>query len=178
MGLPFCTQHTNDLLHLRFGPSRSLSGTMGLFTTRPFASGDMLAPYGGEVLRDAAEVATRYGTGPDALGPYVLHRVDAACRRYVGSFANGAFGALESRANADAVATAHRYHGPPRKSGSSYRGFRLTRDNLGIKYWLVASRPIRAGDEVIMDYGDAGYAEAFQRRVEGCAGCDTTTRTR
>lgn len=179
VALPYCAQHLATVLGVRVGPSEVLPGTDGLYVTRAVRAGAMLAPYGGEVLT-TAEIGRRYGVGPRALAPYTMQRVDAACERYVGAMANGAFGAVpRARANARAQATARAYAAAsPRPRGATHAGYRLTRANLGIKFWLVASRDLRAGEEVVLDYGRDGYAAAFRARARACgAECDRTRRT-
>ena len=147
-------------------------------------------------LRDARRARGRHARalrrgGPDG-GPdrpalrrraartrtYTMQRVDAACERYVGAMANGAFGAVpRARANARAQATARAYAArSPRPRGAKHAGYRLTRGNLGIKFWLVAARDLRAGEEVVLDYGRDGYAAAFRARARAPAAATATAR--
>lgn len=180
VALPYCAQHLVTVLGVRVAPSEVLPGTHGLYVTRDVRAGTMLAPYGGEVLT-VAQIGQRYGVGPRALAPYTMQRVDAACERYVGAMANGAFGAVpRARANARAQATARAYAATsPRPRGAKHAGYRLTRGNLGIKFWLVATRDLRAGEEVVLDYGRDGYAAAFRARARACGGDgDRTSRRR
>ena len=179
MWLPCCWQHSRLLLGVHPGPSRVIPGSTGLFASRSFAPGEMIAPYGGDVLTNT-EVARRYGTGELSIGPYLLGNVDSACRRYIASASNGAFGQVAAReSNVYFRDTMHRLTGVEKGAGSAYKGFVLTRGNLGIKKWSVATRPVRAGDELVADYGVAGYEEAFLRRLRECDGeCDTTRYVR
>lgn len=182
--MPFCWQHAQRLLGVRVAPSRVLANSNGLFATRAFAKGEMVAPYGGDVLTEA-DVKSRYGSGPYAIGPYLLSRVDSACNRYIASAANGGFGTVDrALVNIVYFPTAHQYHGPPKREGTVYQGRRLSRDNLGIKWWTFASRDIAAGDEIVASYSDdssgGGYDGALLRRLEECSArnvdCDKTAR--
>ena len=180
--LPFCWQHTRKHLHLRVGESEALPGSLGLFATEDFEEGDMVAPYGGEVIGNT-EVRKRYGKVNDlSIGPYLLHSVDSACVRYVSSASNGGFGSIpDSASNVHFRRTSHRY-GTVRGEGEECDGVVLSRNNLGVKYWSFAKRRIRGGEELIADYGDRGYGEAFERRRMKCdrlgVECDVTKRVR
>ena len=179
MWLPFCWQHTRRLLGVYKAESRALPGSIGLFADRPFAKGDMIAPYGGERLTED-RVRRRYGVGELAIGPYLLGPIDSACRRYVASASNGAFGLIDDKhANVVFRETMHRFTGPERNAGDTYRGYTLTRNNLGIKWWSVATHNINKGDEIIAHYGDKDYAAAYAKRSAKCKGqCDRTTYVR
>lgn len=182
MWLPYCWQHSRQLFGLRVQESRALPGATGLFATRYFRKGEMVAPYLGEHVSEQ-EINRRYGNSEVSLGPYLLHTVDAACVRGIGSAANGAYGSIpKSSANVQFLPTGHRIHGFKRK-GMVYEGRRLTQDNLGVKTWSWAMRDIRKGEEIIAFYGDAfGYAEAFARRQAECTRrgtpCDVVRRVR
>jgi hypothetical protein len=180
--LPYCWQHTRALLGVRVQPSGVLPGATGLFAARDFAAGEMVAPYVGERLT-RREIVERYGDGDLALGPYLLHTVDAACVRGVGSASNGAFGDVpRAAANVAFHATALR-HDDPRPAGAAYDGRTLTQPNLGVKYWSWAQRPIRAGEEIVANYGASfGYDRSFARRRSKCDAlgvpCDALVRRR
>ena len=180
IGLPFCWQHTKRTLGLVLKESKAIPGALGLFTDHDIHQGEMVAPYGGEKLSDE-EVVQRYGEGPLSLGPYLLYSVDSACKRYIASGSNGAFGLIHpSTANVTFYPTCHRYQGQTKEAGSMFQGRTLNRSNLGIKYWSFASKDIDAGSELIADYGDKHYDETFQRREAKCAElgvtCDETTK--
>ena len=180
--LPFCWQHTRNRIHVKVGPSKAIPGSTGLFATRDFAKGDMVAPYGGERMTET-DLRKRYGNpGEFWLAPYTLYSVDSACTRYVASAANGGFGMVPASArNVIFYPTSHRFD-VHRPAGTVFEGRTLTRDNMGIKYWMVASRPIRAGEEIVADYGGKHYDAAFARREQRCTSmkvvCDRTRRTR
>ena len=162
--------------------SEAIPGALGLFTERDIRRGDMVAPYGGELLSDEME-AQRYGEGELSLGPYLLYSVDSACKRYIASGSNGAFGLIDpSASNVVFYPTCLRYQGQAKEPGSVFQGRTLSRSNLGIKYWSFASKDIAAGSELIADYGGYNYDEAFQRRESKCAElgvtCDTTKRVK
>lgn len=175
--LPYCWQHSRTDFGVAVAPSELLPGSTGMYATREFHKGEMIAPYGGEQLSEAT-VVKRYGVGPLSLGPYLLGNTDSACRRYVASAANGAFGAIPAkRANAMFMDTAHRNLGKEKSPPHQYQGYPLTRGNLGIKKWLVATQKISPGEEIACDYGDAEeYADNFGRRAALCRRdeCDAT----
>lgn len=178
--LPFCWHHSRSLLGVQIKESRVIPGTTGMYATRDFAEGDMVAPYLGERLTEAS-VRRRYGFGELALGPYLLHSTDAACVRGVGSASNGAFGGVpKARANVVFNPTTHQY-GVEKGAGTSFQGRALTRSNLGVKHWSWATRAIRSGEEIVADYGvSLGYEGAFVKRQAECArrsvACDRTKR--
>ena len=180
--LPYCWQHARAHFGVATRDSGVLPGATGLYAVRDFARGEMIAPYAGERVDEAA-VRARYGAGPLALGPYLLRGVDAACERGVASASNGAFGAVdEARANVTFEATAQRYHGPPRPAGATHGGLTLSRGNLGVRLWSVAARRIRAGEELVAHYGSKEYDAAFAERARRCdalgRACDATRRVR
>lgn len=180
VGLPFCYQHSEKILGVFVGKSRVIPGTLGLFAAKDFEKKDMVAPYGGEVISEE-EVARRYGEGDLSLGPYLLFNVDAACKRSIASSSNGAFGIVpESAKNVTLERTAHK-HGTLKGRGDKYQNLKITTDNLGIKYWSVASRRIGKGEEIVADYGGKRYDEVFLKRDEKCRErnlvCDSTRRT-
>ena len=181
MWLPFCHQHTVSIFGITTKASKAIPGATGLFATRPFSKHEMVAPYQGEWVTDA-EVRRRYGSGELSLGPYLLDSVDAACERGIGSAANGAFGIVSSKAqNLVMQKTMQRREGAKR-AGDRYGTFRLSRDNMGIKYWMVATRNIAAGEELLAHYGSKGYVAAFQKRAARCSdmglACDRTVHKR
>ena len=151
---PFCAEHSDKILGLRVGQSRHIPDASGLFATRSFRRGDWVAPYLGEVLT-SSEISKRYGTGPLALAPYVLHTVDAALVRGIGSASNGNFGLVpKSAANVEFEPISHKH----------------ADGKFGAKYWSRATKKINAGDEIIADYsGEFDYAGAFAVRASKCS---------
>lgn len=179
--LPFCWQHMRQLLGIKIAPSQALPGSLGMFATNGFSEGDLVAPYGGEVLT-GSQVAKRYGNNEYSVGPYLLYSVDSACVRYVGSASNGAFGSISrDMRNVGFRKTCHRF-GTVKQKGEKYDGLVLSKSNLGVKYWSVALRDITPGEEIIADYGDKDYDNTFSRRQEVCdklgIECDSTKRVR
>lgn len=175
--MPYCWQHTRALLGIRTAESKALPGGTGLFAMRDFAKDEMIAPYDGERLSNK-QAAQRYGTGPLALGPYMLHTVDAACARSVASAANGAFGSVTAPANMEYRRTMARYKGA-KPAGSVFKNWTLSRDNLGVMWWTVATRDIQAGEELLANYGDNRYVQTYLDRAQKCGDeCDKTVRTR
>ena len=106
-----------------------------MFATTPFAKGQRIATYVGEVI-PRKDVPTRYG--PNNNAPYVLEAddvqrldIDAASVRGIASMANGSYGLAAGRGNAMFV-------------GSR---------SQPLKPYIVAERDIEAGEEIIVDYG-------------------------
>lgn len=131
IGVPLCWQHLRTERFLRIGAS-PIAGK-GLFVFKPgsvpdaivFHQNDRITHYDGE--RIGAEVHQRYPG--DITAPYALMTENAACKRGVGSLANHApAGNGPGHANA-------RY--------SQYRG----------RGQLRATRDIRNGEEVLVNYG-------------------------
>jgi len=178
--LPYCWQHSRLLLGVRTDISQALPGDTGLYALRSFQKGEMVAPYGGERLTES-QINERYGR-EGSIGPYLLNQVDSGCRRFIASAPNGAFGTVDpSRANIHFAPTQHLWEqGKKQKAaGEVYKDLKLTRGNLGIKMWAVASRNIKEGEEIIADYGDEhDYVDTFMRRMKTCdergVVCDVT----
>lgn len=131
----------------------------------------MVAPYGGEILRKEARITERYGNNRAySIGPYLLNQVDSACRRFIASAPNGAFGTVDpSRANVSFRPTQHKWENQRKAEGDEYQKLLLSQDNLGIKMWAVADRDIEKGEEILADYGDEQeYVDTFMRRMDRC----------
>ena len=175
--LPYCWQHTLREFGVRVGPSMAIPGTSGLLSERRFETGSLVVPYVSESVTERV-VRSRYGTGPDALGPYLFENRDAACVRGVGAAPNGAFGVVpRSAANVIFRPTSAR-NGLVRNEGTRYKGLVLDRSNMGVRIWAVATRTILPGEEIVADYGNDDYRDAFQNRMEVCQArgvvCDAT----
>lgn len=141
-GLQTCWQHLRTFKDedkgLKIQPSNIAGAGKGLFAwskqggdTIVFKPNEVIAPYyGDEITR--AELFERYGqdTGPYALEGQAGLIVDAACRRGVGSLANGSRGSLR----------------PNARFADSYAG--------GAHRLVVrATKNIRHGQEIIIAYG-------------------------
>ena len=180
--LPFCWQHMRSELGILVKDSNVVPGTSGLYADRDFSNGEMVAPYGGEVLTPA-EILKRYGRPSSgvSIGPYLLGSVDSACTRYVASASNGAFGIVSpEHANVKFEPLSHR-HGTYVPEGHVYKRVVLSRNNLGIKFWTIAERDIRKGEELVANYGVSGsYYAVHSARENVCARrgvvCDLTSR--
>ena len=133
IGLRRCWQHSRSFLHLRVATSNIPNAGKGLFAHHTsagrnpvFKPGDLIVEYTGENI-SAAELEDRYPgdvTGAYALGEGNLI-VDSACVRGIGSLANA---------------------GTARTSNAAYNVY----DN---RLSVVATKPIRHGDEILADYG-------------------------
>lgn len=147
-GSPQCWIHNSARYGVKAAPSTIQGAGKGLFATRNFAIHDWICPMVGENLT-AACVNTRYPG--DLTAPYVdqdvdengvVHNVDCACTRGIGSFANALFtanGNVRARSRHNAI--------------SSYR---TAGDGVpGI--WLKADKAIQQGAEIFLWYGNGGY---------------------
>ena len=142
IGTPHCWMHLLAEGKLRVLPSAVPNAGKGLFArahrsrVQPglvlFRRGDVICEYGGEPVM-AADLTARYG---DYTAPYGLHSrgpyyEDAACRRGAGSLANHT-----------GAATANAKYRYGLRGGRPYSR-------------LTATRPVRDGDEVLVNYGRA-----------------------
>lgn len=129
IGLPFCPVHSRQVLHLRLKKSKTHG--IGVFAAGPagsivFGKGAFITMFGGELLTPG-QIKKRYG---DTDGPYIGHVTgkkarDGACLRFAGSMVN---------------------HAPKSKANTKYR---VLKNDL----MLVAKRPIKANEELTVDYG-------------------------
>lgn len=122
---PLCCVHRAKRLGLAVRASPL--GGRGLFALRPFQPGATVCEYTGERVDDRT-LERRYGrwTAPYALRPSRGLAIDAACLRGVGSLAN---------------------HAPAREANAAYR------EGPPGRVFIVATRPIPPGTEILVDYG-------------------------
>ena len=137
------------LLKIRVGKSCYVQGG-GLFAWNPrekkkplFKPNDMIAPYIGERVT-MQELDRRYGE--DGLAPYaladsVLPTQDAACKRGIGAWANAPEGLR--------VREKQRQKGRQNAALNAYDG----------KYYLFATRNIRHGEEILVNYGNTYFKD-------------------
>ena len=135
IGLPMCWQHSRMAYGVRVGPSTIPEAGRGLFARRAFRKGEVICPYGGQLI-SVDEVERRYPG--DTLAPYVeqisdTEYRDAACVRGLGSMANG----MARRADCNAETFVRRDRTP----------------------WLRAFKPIPEGTEIFNHYGPEYFAE-------------------
>ena len=143
---PFCLWHMNKVLGLSIRPSLIPGAGRGLFAVRDFKKNVKLTPYVGEMLTKR-ELESRYGS--ESVAPYALlitnnKYIDSACVRGVGAYANAAL--KEGEANA-----------------------RLSVNKPKAKAWLVSTRKIVCGEEIIIDYGESywkGTDKATHHTIE------------
>lgn len=105
----------------------------GLFAERDFKKGEYIAQYGGEILT-TEQYDKRYAD--DAMGAYGV-QLDADR-------------VIDARKTSAGVARyACDYHGSKRKPNAEY-----VADDEKDEVWVVATRAIKKGDEILTDYGD------------------------
>jgi hypothetical protein len=128
---PFCGPHTEEVQGLRVARSSIAAAGLGLHAVRMFAKGSILAEYSGERLSQE-EYDARYEGEP--MGTYGIE-VDEG---YV----------LDARRTDSGIARyACDYHGSGRRPNAEFVS------DEG-RVWIVATRTIRPGDEIFVDYGD------------------------
>lgn len=132
-GAPVCWIHNKQ----RYGVQIKDSGVhgKGLFATRPFLANVPLCPYEGENISTRC-LNNRYPgntTAPYAVTKSRYRVLDSACRRGIGSMANGLF----------------------------YRGRPIQRNRhnavilpLNQTLWIVSTRNITQGEEIFVWYGN------------------------
>lgn len=138
IGYPYCPAHTRIRYGVRIALSDIPGAGRGLFACRDFCAGARIAPYVGERVRESTLVK-RYGS---YSAPYALEIVrgvllDSALVRGVASMANGHYGSAAGDHNAEFII-----------------------DEARMRGYLVASRDIRAGEEIIVHYGPDYAARA------------------
>jgi len=181
IGTPFCWTHTQRLagVQIRSYPGMG-KGLMAVDKERVgrkaesgrpravvFKKGEFIMPYLGEVLTKAEHNARYVTPVEDSLAEYVLidgagRYVDAACSRTVSGLANTAM-TKASRVAADIPPL----DGKPIRYISSVKGGTNTKFTIRTKAhswhgvevpaksaWVVATKPIREGDQILTYYGD------------------------
>jgi hypothetical protein len=179
IGTPFCWTHAQQLVGVQVKTFPGMG--KGLMVVRKgrgkqqdtkdarpvvFKKGEFIMPYVGEVLSDEEYEARYVRQSEDSLAEYVIEdgagrHVDAACRRRLPGIANTVvskkekaepkFAAVDGRPIKYVVSTltgtnskftvrtkAHDWHGIPVPAKSA---------------WIVATRPIREGDQLLTYYG-------------------------
>ncbi|CAG9461609.1 unnamed protein product [Pedinophyceae sp. YPF-701] len=144
IGAPYCRRCMKAELGLELrrceDVQRGRSGEcFGLFATRRIPQGSEIARYGGEVL-DRGSIDARYGDHTAFYAVQVGKKLclDSACHRTVASMANMAL--REDEVNAALE----------ERPGSGNR--RVAGGEAGAAY-LVATRDIEQGQEILWDYG-------------------------
>lgn len=144
IGLPLCWQHSRKILgvgiktHPTFGK--------GLYAFKDFSRGDVICPYGGRPVTDS-NLDSMY----DGHAPYALtddkhgKNTDAACKRGVGSMANGASTKKESNASSHYQSLVNPITGKEEET-----------------FYLVATKRIQKGDEIVHHYG----TDYFSRKID------------
>jgi hypothetical protein len=195
IGTPFCWVHARQLVGVRVRDFPSMG--KGLVAAHPgsrrrgapvpdprqpvFRRGDFIMPYLGEVLTDA-EFRRRYETGvDDSVAEYVIQdstgrHVDGACRRTLPALVNTVLSKRTRRADdipplgttpvayltSVAAGTNARFEEKPH--AEVWHGIQVPAHSA----WIVATKPIREGDQILAHYG-ASYrvyvTPGYQRGV-------------
>ncbi|MFN5867559.1 MAG: SET domain-containing protein [Candidatus Kapaibacterium sp.] len=128
---PYCARHTKELLGVEVRPSQIRAAGLGLWATRDFPKGAHLFNYEGERLK-TREYDERYAD--EAMGVYGIkltsrtvidaRRTDSGVARYICS-----------------------YQGSGKKPNIEYQSTSKVIE-------MVTTRAIKAGEELLGDYGD------------------------
>ncbi|CAM9437995.1 unnamed protein product, partial [Hapterophycus canaliculatus] len=139
-GTPFCWMHNSAKFGVQSKTSTIPNAGRGLFATRKLEKDSWICPYVGESTTMKC-IKKRYPG--DMTSPYTEQiPVDSACRRGIGSLANGRF-------NADGTVSHLNQHNcisRLRPKGDGFPGL-----------WLKTTKIIKAGDEIFHWYGEGGY---------------------
>jgi len=128
---PFCGQHTKEHLGVSVRKSNIPMAGLGLFAERTFKADDRIVEYSGERLT-TDQYDRRYDR--DAMGSYGIQLSE----KYV----------IDARKTSSGVARyACDYHGSGKRPNAEYV-------NFGGRIWIVATKRIRPGEEILTDYGD------------------------
>lgn len=138
--LPFCHIHLSKQYGVRVRNSTIPGAGRGLFATKDFNRNDIICPIWGKE-KSPEQVQNDYGA--NITPPYVVEltrrkQVDGACHKYVGQMANtqlGADGKSSLRKSNASISVNHRA--------------------MPYKLFIKASKPIKAGDEIFVYYGES-----------------------
>ena len=133
----------------------------------------MVAPYMGERLTEK-EIAKRYDRRRPGRPTCCTRWTRRACAAWAARPTR--FGVPRAAANVTCNGAAPRDHAPRAR-----RRPHAHQPGLGVKYWSWARRPIRAGEEIVANYGASfGYDRSFARRRSRCDAvgvpCDALVR--
>lgn len=149
IGAPYCERHRELRQGLRIGQSRHIKGCDGVFATRRFEVGTLVASYACERVC-MEELEQRYG--PQHAGSIHVYTLDD-CRKDK-KWADAALDRCIASMFNDA-------HGTGLQSNCEFVG------EKGDKVInVVACMPIERGDEILVDYGK-GYWKSFKRAEIG-----------
>jgi len=128
---PYCSKHTKKVLGLSVHKSSIPKAGKGLFAERDFKKGEQICKYGGEILT-VDQYDKRYKD--DSMGAYGIQLDE---KRVIDA----------AKTTAGVARYACDYHGSGKKPNAEY----ISDDD---EVWIVATKKIKAGDEIFTDYGD------------------------
>ena len=128
---PFCAKHTKKMLGVSVKKSHIKGAGYGLFAEKDFKKGQKIVEYTGELLTQD-EYDERYVE--DDMGSYGISLTDDLVID-------------AARTDSGVARYACDYHGSGGKNNADYES-----DDDTI--WIVATRKIKAGEEIYTDYGD------------------------
>ncbi|MBK6290623.1 MAG: SET domain-containing protein [Ignavibacteria bacterium] len=128
---PFCGPHTREHLGITIQKSNIPKAGLGMFAMRTFVADERIVEYSGEKLT-TDQYDRRYDK--DNMGSYGIQLSE----KYV----------IDARKTSSGVARyACDYHGSGKKPNAEYV-------NFGGRIWIVATKRIKPGEEILTDYGD------------------------
>jgi len=128
---PYCSKHTRKHLGVSVKKSKIPGAGYGLFAEKSFKKGEYIVQYTGEHLT-TDEYDARYGD--DTLGAYGITLNDTTVID-------------AAKTSAGVARYACDFHGSGKKNNAEY----VTDDE---EVWIVATKKIKAGDEIYTDYGE------------------------
>jgi SET domain-containing protein len=146
-GFPYCSRHLEKIHHVAIRPSSIPGIGNGLFALKRFNKGKVILEYTGENLSKES-IEKRYGKSVSATAPYVLYNpstkkhIDSACYRSAASYANH----------------------PRTKNEENAKFFRDRK--TARKIVIEATKTIRKGDEIFVDYGTRYGFENYTHSTE------------
>lgn len=161
----YCGQHLRSIVGIKVGPS-SVAGK-GLFAVKPFRKGQRIAEYYGEHL-SKKQFDDRYDDPDDLLtSGYAISLedgsvIDSLGSRCAASYANDPIdvGALwkSSKSTSD---FRHRYNARKKQEP----GNAMADEAKGNQLYLVATKAIKSGDEILWPYGASYWSSKQMKEV-------------
>lgn len=137
---PYCWQHTQKVYGVRVKQSSVPQWGNGLWTTRRFERGELIAPYMGEVYKNRRELeqatSTNTAESRDLTAEYTI---DTESGKFINAYAS----------NSSPARYANHKQGYGRNTEANAYFSERRRDEV----WLRARRAIAANEEIFVDYG-------------------------
>lgn len=150
----YCQVHARDILGLCVKPSTIKNAGLGLFATRPFAKDERIDEYRGDVVeREVYEDEGRSDYAIDILDAhYVINAIYStdSFARYSNDARDKSLNNADLRTDEDLVEEARE-----RRINDGEGVDEKDPEGSADQVWLVATRDIKAGQEIFTSYGTA-----------------------